>query len=221
MRNKYVTLVDTSGYFVFQCSSVFEMKADYKVGPYKQIDFPKDKLPVICFSLVHSDLDTFLTKVEAMRIVMQNSGTRRQSRLDVASAGYNISEILSGASFDTSLLVDFHEKLLMRDPIPVKKVSPLILNPGCLMMTSSRVYFQPAQLNNVGDKVLHFEILGVSRIYRRRFLLMNTALEFVLSDGNSVLFTFDERSTRDFVYNILVSQPHLSHGERHNTAHFE
>jgi factor associated with neutral sphingomyelinase activation len=44
------------------------------------------------------------------------------------------------------------------------------------MITNQRVYFQPAQLNNVGDKVTHFELKSIQRMYRRRYLLMNTGI---------------------------------------------
>ena len=49
-----------------------------------------------------------------------------------------------------------------------------VLNPGGFMITNSRIYFQPAQLNNVGDKVLYFEMKSVQRVYCRRFLLLDT-----------------------------------------------
>ena len=42
------------------------------------------------------------------------------------------------------------------------------------MVTESRVYFQPAQLNNIGDSVQHFEIKNIARIFRRRYLLRQT-----------------------------------------------
>jgi factor associated with neutral sphingomyelinase activation len=73
------------------------------------------------------------------------------------------------------------------------------------MITSERIYFQPAQLNNVGEKVLHFEIRTVKRMYRRRYLLLDTALEFILMDGKSFLFVFDDKKTRDEIHDLLYS----------------
>lgn len=58
--------------------------------------------------------------------------------------------------FDTTHLVNFHEKLLFAQPVAAKKVKPLIVNPGSLMLTETRVYFQPAQLNNIGMRCFCF-----------------------------------------------------------------
>jgi factor associated with neutral sphingomyelinase activation len=171
---KVVTLVDISGYFTFEVNTVFEMKPDFKVGPYKQIEY-LDKPCRVIFSLVHSDLDAFLEKMRKLLRVFSSNSKGKSGFVDE-----EFSSIISSSSsinaFDTSLLVDFHERLLLTEPVPVKKVSPLVLNPGCLMMTNSRVYFQPTQLNNVGDKVLHFEIRLINRIYKRRYLLIDTGM---------------------------------------------
>ena len=65
----------------------------------------------------------------------------------------------------------------------------------------------------MGDKVLHFEVRLIRRIYRRRYLLLDTALEFILTDGKSYLFVFDEKATRDEIHDLLSSSyPQFSEG---------
>ena len=51
------------------------------------------------------------------------------------------------------------------------------------MITSGRIYFQPAELNNIGDKVLHFEIKYIKKMYVRAFT--RHGLEFILNDGKA------------------------------------
>ena len=60
----------------------------------------------------------------------------------------------ASAAFDPTHLVDFRERLLLPqgEALPVDRISPLIKNPGVVMLTDRRFYFQPAaDLNNVGS----------------------------------------------------------------------
>ena len=112
--------------------------------------------------------------------------------------------------FDTSHLVNFHEQMLFPKPVAAQKIKPLIINPGSLMLTETRVYFQPSQLNNVGDSVLHFEVRLIARVFRRRYLLRQIGLEFILTDGTSHLFVLDNQNIRDSTYNLIVNLKALS-----------
>jgi len=58
------------------------------------------------------------------------------------------------------LKVDYHETPQFPSPVPVKRVRPLELSPGGLMLTDRRLYFQPAQHSGLGEgtqlQVIHF-----------------------------------------------------------------
>lgn len=62
---------------------------------------------------------------------------------------YQIDSIVHGrrseVSFNTSWLEDLYEEIVAE--ITGEKVTPLVSNPGRIMLTSSRLYFQP--FNNV------------------------------------------------------------------------
>ena len=66
------------------------------------------------------------------------------------------------AKFDISYLSDYRETPLLRTGgALVRRVSPLVNNPGCLMVTDQNVYFQPAPINNVQkDPVTRFPLSG-------------------------------------------------------------
>lgn len=105
--------------------------------------------------------------------------------------------------FDTSTLVDFHETLLLPGPahsMTVKRIKPLVSNMGILVLTNSRVYFQPSSVNNIGDAVQVIDLSRVVKTYCRRFLLRQTGLEFILKDGTSTLFAFGSSAQRDEFY---------------------
>lgn len=172
-----------SGFFAFRCSSYLDMKGNDKVGPYRQIDasspaiaselyVSSDSTIQVLFALVHSDIDKVQAKIENMKHifdVMDREGRGAGEQL--------LSPILESSTistFETSHLVNFHENLKLSAPVPVKKVKPLILNPGSLMITDQRVYFQPSNLNNVGEVIQHMEMRKIVRVYCRRYLLRQT-----------------------------------------------
>ena len=122
-RKKFVTLIDITGYFTFDCSNYYEIKPDNTIGPYKLIDFDNKKSNIV-ISLIHSDIDNFLQKVNELRDIFLKNENKSflSSSNSLSTLASDFSTVLN---FDTSLLVDFHEKLLMQFPVPVKKISPL------------------------------------------------------------------------------------------------
>lgn len=206
--------VDVSGYFTFVVQSSIEMKENNKIGPFKYTDYNASGGHRSVFALVHADVAQFLVKVEQLRHIFAVS--QRQG----ASAGTQLlkpfieSAQLWTLQFDTSLLVNFHEKLLIDRPLAAQKIKPLTINPGSLMLTDSRVYFQPSQLNNIGDSVLHFEVRSIARVFRRRYLLQQTGLEFILTDNSSHLFVLDSKSLCEMVYGLLMNLRTLSPNAR-------
>lgn len=238
---------------VFDSACAFELKANNKISPYKQIGSIKfgssssvapsgggdqDSLlgnlgestlssfvnggtggvkettataaassePMrVTLHLLHSDTREIARKMEKIRSIhaeVEKRGTGSGAAEELLAP---LIKTATSFSFDTSQLVDFHEKFLMKDAIMLKRIKPLITNPGLLMVTQARVYFQPAQLNNVGDTMQCIDLGKVSNLYRRRYLLRQTGLEFLMADGSSTLFAFDSRRERDRVYSILTS----------------
>jgi hypothetical protein len=171
-----------------------------RVGPYRLVDFAnKAEGATILFASVHSEIASVIGNINQLYHLYQTVerdgiGLEFLSKLALAST----------TSFDTSQLLDFHEGFLLSQSVPVKKIRPLIVNPGCLMVTDRRVYYQPAQLNNVGDPVQHYDFNKISRIYRRRYLLRHTSLELIMTDGTSAFFCFENRSSRDEIYHLLL-----------------
>lgn len=74
------------------------------------------------------------------------------------------------------------------------------------MLTNSRIYFQPSNMNNIADSILHFEISKITRIFKRRYLLRQVGLEVLLPDNISYLFAFESSVDRDFVFNVVIQQ---------------
>ncbi|KUF87459.1 FAN protein [Phytophthora nicotianae] len=116
--------------------------------------------------------------------------------------------------FDPSLLIDFRERLLMETGCVANRIEPLLKFPGCLMLTTLRLYFQPSSLNNVFDPVLNWEYTNIDQVYKRRYLLQQIGLEIYLQNGDSFFFSFQTRKERDDFYALMVGQPELQRCRR-------
>lgn len=110
--------------------------------------------------------------------------------------------------FDLGNLVDIQEKPLTPN-IRCQILRPLQAQPGVLIVTAERVYFQPASgvLNNVSETVtthwLQREILVTARRYKG---LRDSALEIYWSDQTSTLFAFDRRHDREQILRVINSE---------------
>ena len=217
--------------FSFTCTCYWEMMTDDKIGPYKLVEFnntingssngcpPEGRRFVM--SLLHSDLAQFITKANQLRYIfteskdgLYNLGTGKDSRLQP----FIDSALRSSLQFNASNMVDFHEQLLFSQPIAVNRIGPLTSSPGGLMLTDKRVYFQPSQINNTGASIgvgvdgssssggQHFPLAQVQRIFRRRYLLRQTALEFLLTSSQRFLFVFASTAERDHIFALTIAQ---------------
>ncbi|CAM9980350.1 unnamed protein product, partial [Laminaria digitata] len=161
--------------FRFRCTVVVESRRNDEVGPYvtKRARDSGTKVEwsdwTFSFSLLHTPLEEFLGAARRLREVAL--------RVKERGHGYEgpllrplLEERLrdSTQKFDTMHLVDFRETLLLPCPVRVDRITPLLRNPGCIMVTDARVYFQPADLNNVGEPVASFPNAGVLRAFKRR-----------------------------------------------------
>ena len=71
------------------------------------------------------------------------------------------------------------------------------------------MYFQPAQVNNIGDPVLNFQYSKILHLHKRRHMLKQCGLEVFLHDDESFFFSFQSMKDRDEIYDLIVRQPGL------------
>ena len=213
--------ITPSGFAMFRCSGFFEMKDNDKVGPYKYVDcsqgqFQNDpakgafKESSFVFALVHTDIKAFFSTIQRLRDELLNN---KGEGLISLRRQHLSQKHMRAVSFDSSLLLDFHEQLLFPEPINAVRVGPLVLHPGGLMVTNLRIYFQPSHLNNIGDSVQHFDVKNIMKLFARRYLLRQTGVEIFFSDGsssgdsekslNSVYFVFESTAVRDQLVSVI------------------
>lgn len=71
-------------------------------------------------------------------------------------------------SFNTSWLENLYEERIMENS--GERLTPLVSNPGRIMLTSSRLYFQP--YNNIEvEPVLKILLSDLKSVHKRRYML--------------------------------------------------
>ncbi|KOC66673.1 Protein FAN, partial [Habropoda laboriosa] len=186
-----------------QCKQYVEMLEKNILAPYKFIhqtatfhfyfNYAKvnERLPQILQLLRAATLPTAEQNVMIMAIVLS-----RQSRV----------------SFDTSWLENLYEQVVLETQ--ANKVLPLVINPGRILLTTSRIYFQP--YNNLDQyPVLKIQLKDIINIIKRRFLLRQTGLEikWLKQPENKVEHLFislKSQNDRDELYTSLLNQAAVS-----------
>eukprot|EP01128_Nolandella_sp_AFSM9_P008885 TRINITY_DN5541_c0_g1_i1.p1 TRINITY_DN5541_c0_g1~~TRINITY_DN5541_c0_g1_i1.p1 ORF type:complete len:533 (-),score=86.27 TRINITY_DN5541_c0_g1_i1:23-1495(-) len=122
-----------------------------------------------------------------------------------------IREREASTMFDTTWLEHLDERSLLESSCV--KVTPLMHNPGRLMITDRIVYFQA--LNNVeSHPVSKYAFSNIVRVIKRRHSLLHIGLEIFFEDEHaslkSIFFTFDSTAIRNNVFNLLTEQPGMT-----------
>lgn len=148
------------------------------------------------FTLQHVTLEAFLASIHVIYEV-SNLPRRMLTKAEEESLLAPVLATRLTDKFDPSLLIDFRERPLLDAGCVADRIEPLLKFPGCLMLTTLRLYFQPAMLNNVFEPVLNWEYTSVDQVYKRRYLLQQIGLEVYLRNGESFFFSFRSRKERD------------------------
>ena len=87
------------------------------------------------------------------------------------------------------------------------KITPLVVNPGRIVLTSATLYFQP--YNNAEQKpVIKVKLSSIKRIFQRRYLLRPLGLEIeytnIKNKSDHIYLTFGKPEERQKLYHKLV-----------------
>ncbi|CAI5740174.1 unnamed protein product [Peronospora destructor] len=202
---------DCTIFLAFKVSLVLEMKERGVDHPYvrKEAGSSTGIPEKYTFLLLHSKIEEFLKNVRPIWELSHKKSV--MNKVDEEALLEPVLQPRQTDQFDSSLLVDFRERPLQTKGKLVDRIVPLLKYPGCLMLTNQRLYFQPAQVNNVGDPVLNWAYNTIEYLYKRRHMLKQTGLEIFLKNGESFFFGFRNHHDRDEVYDMMVNQPDLKH----------
>merc|ERR1719334_1449911 len=129
----------------------------------------------------------------------------------VAAINYSIQSRLS---FDTCWLENITEKIVLETT--GNRITPLVLNPGRVLLTNERLYFQP--YNNVEpEPVTKIRLSAIESLHCRRYLLRPQGLELEYKTGaghtlHHIYLSFNKPGDRDRVYEAMRAQTDLTTG---------
>ncbi|XP_042221981.1 protein FAN-like [Homarus americanus] len=179
------------------CSMTVEMLEGGVLQPYK---FCREKHKHM-FQLIYADVSTVLPQICQLQ---------RASTLPPNDQNIMIQAIVrsrqSRRKFDRALLGDLSEAEIYETK--ANKVTPLVTNPGTILLTTSMLYFQPH--NNVEKyPVIRIGLGDIRQVIKRRYLLRQVGLEVFCRDQCMVkhlLLTFKESQERDNLYEQITKQ---------------
>ncbi|KAK2150210.1 hypothetical protein LSH36_418g02079 [Paralvinella palmiformis] len=180
------------------CSQFVEMKEDNIIAPYVFKRMPAKLL----FSLTYGTLD------DCLPLMCQ---LNRASSLDIGDQTAMINAIVlakqNKVEFDMSRLENLREKIICQ--YQGDQIAPLVTNPGRILLTSERLYFQP--FNNIcPTPVLKISLCDISRIIKRRFLLKHVGVEIYCRAGSSLQHLYlslrSETARNDLVRQVMEQQ---------------
>ncbi|XP_023211855.1 BEACH domain-containing protein lvsF-like isoform X1 [Centruroides sculpturatus] len=154
-----------------------------------------------------------LNYVSASHCLPQILQLRRAATLPGVEQASMIAAIVmsrqSRVSFDTSWLEDLYETIILETT--GNRITPLVTNPGRILLTSSRIYFQP--YNNAEPwPVLKIRLSDIKRAVKRRFLLRHVGIELYCSNNSPIkhlFLTLKSHEERENLYSKLLEQPAL------------
>ncbi|CAH1778819.1 unnamed protein product, partial [Owenia fusiformis] len=178
-------------------SQATEMKEHHSVEPYV---FKKEAHQYV-FSLNYVKVD------DCIHMMCQ---LQRAATLSRGEQKFMINAIVtsrhSRIKFNTSWLENLYEKIVLETQ--GDRITPLVTNPGRIMLTSSRLYFQT--FNNVDPvPVIKIKLSDIKQIVKRRFLLQHVGIEIFGKDDvkNSHLYIkLPSREERDNLFTKILSQ---------------
>lgn len=172
-------LTDTQLFYI-RAEKHTECKIGNQNHPYQFITQNQDHR----FSLQFESLINFLPKLQNLLRISQLHSLDCEKQLQNL-----IKQREAAIDFNSTWLVNLSEKTKIQ--VTGVQLTPLVRNPGRILITDQRLYFQP--LNNAGpNPVDKYELSEIERIIARRHVLRNIGLEIFFKNQESIYLSFVE-----------------------------
>ncbi|XP_061198203.1 protein FAN-like [Saccostrea echinata] len=177
-----------------------KMKENNIIGPYSFFKEASD----YTFQLDYASVDDCLPQICQLH---------RASTLPPGEQTAMINAIVlsrqSRCKFNTSWLEDLYEKIQFQTQ--GDRILPLVTNPGRIMLTCKRLYFQP--FNNIEKvPVIKIRLKDISRVIKRRFLLRHVGIEIFCKEGTAcshIYLSLQSANDRNELYDTILKQEEL------------
>ena len=150
------------------------------------------------FGLLYTNPSLFMSRMNELLYINKLPGPERESKLHRINLLREKKFV-----FDITFLQDLREEQVLETM--GDKVTPLANQAGRIMLTNSRIYFQP--FSNISNKpVKKYNLADITRVVKRRFLLRQIGLELLIKNNSTVFFAFENKDLRDRLYDMIMEQ---------------
>eukprot|EP00111_Clytia_hemisphaerica_P016966 TCONS_00050315-protein len=181
--------------FIVETKQFVCMKEGNTIAPYQNF---KEKQKHY-FNLNFVSLNEVLPRIEQLYRASTLGYNENSEMINtiIQAKQYNL-------KFDTSWLEDLYEGIVTETT--ASKIQPLVCNPGRILLTSLRLYFQP--FNNIeANPVLKWKLSDIRHVVKRRYLLRHVGLELIMPDSKKdAYFIFQTKDERDDMYHNIIQQ---------------
>lgn len=182
----------------FNCTSCVIMLTKNRLAPFKYSRHPVS----FVFALQYGKVDDYLSQICQLQ---------RASTLPPVEQNGMIAAIVysrqSRLQFDLCWLESIREKFLLKTV--GNKITPLVINPGRIVLTDTILYFQPYNNAEI-NPITKVRLSAIKRIFQRRYLLRPLGLEIDYTNPRGkpdhIYLTFNQPEDRQRLYHKLISQ---------------
>jgi len=189
------------------------MKGNNAISPFETI-------PVntrFRFTFLHSSPSSFVDLCKRLFTIWHNYKSKLGHHHDHHSSCLSeLEELLKpmlDRPFDPVNLLDVRERVLTSN-IRCNFLTPLQEQPGCMVVTQERMYFQPSlgviSVETTSQANTWFLRRSLQATARRYYGLKDSALELYWKDGSSTLFGFERKHEREQVLRLLPTHRNVS-----------
>ena len=179
----------------FRSTRHWVMRENGSIGPYESVPVSTQ----FRLTFLHSSPSTLIELCHKLFPLLQSKN--HQALEDLLQPMYD-------RPFDFSTnLRDMRERtLLSNSTLKCQWMQPLQNQPGCLVLTQERLYFQPAsgllgaEFPTCQTWLIHSQLVATARRYKG---LEDSALELYWKDGTSTLFGFERKHDREQLLHLL------------------
>jgi factor associated with neutral sphingomyelinase activation len=188
-----VVIIENKEMFKGVVNKIVEIPQTKVVQPFKTYEIKSDVYIHFCFEKIETVAHIIYELIDKF-----NS---KQTVFDFDNIEY-LGNLYS-FKFDYTRIKSINEMFRLKQELFVKQLLPLIEVPGLIMITDSRLYFQPLFTLNT-KKSISVKYSKITKLFKRRVKLREIGLEICAGNKN-ILLQLDNESDREMIYDLIFS----------------
>ena len=160
----------------------------------------------------HDIIEVFNAVRDLFYLYKQKGASYEDNLQIIIFQHYKFAQKARSEQFDTTRVKKLNEKKMLPQEIKIKYIMPLVSIDGLIFITDERIYMQPLHPQILGQSVLNLKIRNVKELFKRRYTLMDIAIEIVAVSPSpskkgkkkTMYLVFNSTKERDTVYQTML-----------------